>query len=61
VYSKNGGFKMSDWRQSGMRPLIDRKRGCRYCPTSNIIKKMRDTMSRVKQHFQEMWSGRKKK
>lgn len=51
---------MSDWRQSGMRPLIDRKRGCRYCPTSSVVKKMKDTISRVKEHFTKLWSERKK-
>lgn len=51
---------MSDWRQSGMRPLIDRKRGCRYCPTSGVVKKIHDTISRVKKHFQTLWSNRKK-
>lgn len=51
---------MSDWRQSGMRPLIDRKRGCRYCPTSSIVKKIQDTISRVKNRFQSLWTKRKK-
>ena len=51
---------MSDWRQSGMRPLIDRKKGCRYCPTSSVVKKMKDTISRVKEHFAKLWSERKK-
>lgn len=51
---------MSDWRQSGMRPFLDRRRECRYCPTSSGVKKIRDTISRVKQHFQEIWAGRKK-
>ncbi|MBP9764730.1 hypothetical protein KBD08_00150 [Candidatus Babeliales bacterium] len=50
-----------DWRQSGMRPLIDRKRGCRHCPTSGTMKKIHDTMSRVKKHFQDLWSRHIKK
>jgi len=51
---------MSDWRQSGMRPLIDRKKGCRHCMTSSGVKKMQDTISRVKERLQDLWSGRKK-
>jgi hypothetical protein len=53
-------FMNGDWRQSGMRPLIDRVKGCRHCPTSRAIKKMQDTVSRVKKRLQELWSGRKK-
>jgi len=51
---------MSDWRQSGIRPLIDRKKGCRHCPTSSGIKKMQDTIERVKHRLQNIWSNRKK-
>ena len=51
---------MSDWRNSGVRPLIDRKTGCRRCPTSRAIKKMQDAIARVKNRLQELWSGRKK-
>lgn len=51
---------MNDWRQSGMRPMIDRVKGCRHCPTSRGIKKMKDTISRVKNRLQELWAGRKK-
>ncbi len=51
---------MNDWRQSGMRPLIDRQTGCRHCPTSRVIKKMKDTIARVKNKLQELWLRRKK-
>lgn len=51
---------MSDWRQSGMRPLIDRKKGCRYCTTSSGLKKMKDTITKVKQRLLDVWSRRKK-
>ncbi len=51
---------MSDWRQSGMRPLIDRQQGCRHCPTSRAIKKMKDVIVRVKNKLQELWLRRKK-
>lgn len=51
---------MSDWRQSGMRPLIDRQQGCRHCPTSRAIKKMKDVITRVKNRLQELWTRRKK-
>lgn len=50
-----------DWRQSGMRPFIDRRRGCRYCLTSSGLKKMHDTESRVSQKQQDLWSSRKKR
>lgn len=50
-----------DWRQSGMRPLIDRKKGCRHCPTSSVVKKMHDTMTRMQERLQELWSKRKKR
>ena len=48
-----------DWRQGNMRPLIDRQEGCRHCPTSRAIKKMKDTISRVKNRLQELWLRRK--
>lgn len=49
-----------DFRQSGMRPMIDRVKGCRHCQTSGGLKKMRDAISRLKNRIQDMWSGRKK-
>jgi hypothetical protein len=52
---------MSQWRrQSGVTKQLNRQPGCRYCPTSGVVKKIHDTMSRVKQHFQDLWSRRKK-
>lgn len=52
---------MSDWRQSGMRPMIDRVRGCRHCPTSSTVKKIHDTVSRVTQRLRDLWQRRKGK
>jgi len=51
---------MSDWKQSSVRQLNDRNRVCRYCKTSSGQKKMNDTITRVRQRLQDVWSGRKK-
>lgn len=52
---------MKDWRNSGVRPLIDRKEGCRRCLTSRGIKKIKDAVSRTAEKLRELWKGRKKK
>ncbi|MFA5998628.1 MAG: hypothetical protein WC747_01245 [Candidatus Babeliales bacterium] len=52
---------MKDWRQGHMRPMIDRVKGCRHCMTSRGIKKMKDVISRVRNHFTDLWTGRNKK
>tara|TARA_Y100000588_G_C14256262_1_gene925602 strand:- start:1304 stop:1468 length:165 start_codon:yes stop_codon:yes gene_type:complete len=51
---------MKDWRNSGVRPLIDRKEGCRHCMTSRGLKKIKDVVSRTANKLRELWQGRKK-
>jgi len=50
-----------DLSASGMRPMNDRVRSCKYYMTSRGVKKMQDVASRVKKHFSDLWSGRNKK
>ncbi|MCX5923802.1 MAG: hypothetical protein NTZ68_00030 [Candidatus Dependentiae bacterium] len=52
---------MKDLGANGMRPMADRIKGCRHCMTSRGIKKMKDTISRVRNHFSNLWSRRNKK
>lgn len=52
---------MSDSRMHGVRKQMNRRKECKYCTTSSGLKKINDTITRVKQRLQEVWSGRKKK
>lgn len=51
---------MSECRLCGVVKQRNRMQSCRYCPTSRAIKKMKDTVSRVKNRLQELWTRRKK-
>ncbi len=51
---------MADCRQCGFIKQRNQSTGCKYCPTSRVVKKMKDVASRVKNRFQELWSRRKK-
>ena len=52
---------MKDWRNSGVRNLIDQKEGCRHCLTSRGLKKIKDAVSKTKERFVELWNKRMKK
>ncbi len=54
-----GGW--SGCRMCGVRKQINRMAECKYCPTSRVIKKMKDSISRVKNKLQDLWSKRKKR
>jgi hypothetical protein len=51
---------MSECRQCGFIKQRNQDQGCRYCPTSRAIKKMKDVTARVKNKLQKLWLGRKK-
>ncbi len=51
---------MRDWRNSGVRQLIDQKEGCKRCSTSRGLKKIKDAVSRTANRLKELWSKRKK-
>lgn len=50
---------MRDWRNSGVRQMIDHKEGCRRCLTSRGIKKIKDAVSRTASKLKELWNRRK--
>jgi hypothetical protein len=52
---------MSDCRSCGFIKQRNRDYGCKHCPTSRVIKKMKDTVTRVKKRFQDLWTSRKKR
>ena len=51
---------MSDCRQCGFIRQRNQDQSCRHCPTSRAVKKMKDTITRVKNRLQELWLRRKK-
>lgn len=50
---------MRDWRNSGVRPFIDQKEGCRRCLTSRGLKKIKDAVSRTAHKLKELWNRKK--
>lgn len=49
---------MRDWRNSGVRQMIDRQEGCKRCATSRGLKKIKDAVSRTAERLKNLWNRR---
>ena len=52
---------MKDWRNSGVRPFIDRKDGCRRCSTSGGLHKIKEAVWRTARRLRDAWNRRLKR